>query len=81
MSYNNIKNNDKDINQEAKRFLDELRLNTILKELTPEQREEYYAIVNSGDYEQATKFVNINIPELEDKLLERIREFLKEKKA
>lgn len=74
-SYNNVKN-DSDIEKEAERFLDELKLNTVLKELSFEQRKEYYNLLENGFKEEATEFVKTNIPDLEDKLLNRIKEIL-----
>jgi homospermidine synthase len=75
MTHNNT-NQHIDINEQAERFLDELRLNTILRELAPEQRKEYYSIVNTGDSYRIDDFVKTNIPDLENKLSERIRDLL-----
>jgi len=65
-------------NQIASKFLDELVLNVVLKELSPELREEFYTLIKDKDYEQAQIFVNRYIPDLEDKLLKKTKELLVE---
>ncbi len=74
-TYSNA-NSDLYIEKESQRFLNELRLNTILKELSPEQRKEYYDLINNGLDNEAKEFIKTNIPDLEDKLLKRIKETL-----
>ena len=64
-------------NEIASKFLDELVLNVVLKELSPELRQEFYTLIEDKDYEQAQVFVNKYIPDLEDKLLKRTRELLR----
>jgi hypothetical protein len=68
-----------DINKEAERFLNELRLNTVLRELNPQQRKEYYSIVNRGNQQDIDEYIDINIPDLDNKLSQRVRELLLKK--
>ena len=68
-----------DINKEAERFLSELRLNTVLRELNPQQRKEYYSIVNRGNQQDIDEYIDINIPDLDNKLSQRVRELLLKK--
>ena len=72
----NTFNSNQDIDKEAERFLNELKLNTILKELSFEQRKEYYNLLENDLDEEAIEFVKTNIPDLEDKLKIRIKEIL-----
>ena len=65
-------------NQIAGKFLDELVLNVVLRELSPELRKEFLSLIKDKDYEQAQVFVSKYIPDLEDKLLLRTRELLSE---
>lgn len=81
MGYDNKQNSNLDVSKESERFLNELMSNIILTELSFEQRKEYYKLIDNGLYDEAEEFVNNNIPDLKDKLLEKTKEILLKKNS
>jgi len=74
MSMTHNKNN----NANNSMLLNELLLNVVLTELSPDLRQEYYVLVEQERYQEAKDFVLKYIPDLENKLLERAKELSKE---
>ena len=77
MDYSNQTNQNTDLEIKSQKFLNELVLNVVLRELpTPELRQEFYNLVNSEDYDGAEVFINQHIPDFQNKLIARTKELL-----
>jgi len=60
--------------KKAENLLNNLVLNVVLKELSLKQRREFYELLKSKQYDEAYMFINSNIPDFENKLLNRTKE-------
>ena len=74
-SNTNQGNNDLEI--KSQKFLNELVLNVVLRELpTKELRMEFYNLINSQAYDDAESFINEHILNFKEKLLEGTKDLL-----
>lgn len=74
MTYNNTSQQSSDLQKRTNALMDELMLNVILKELSKEQLEEFNRLLEEDKQEEAHMFISKYIPDLEDKLSQRIKE-------
>jgi hypothetical protein len=77
MTHNNT--NGQSVQAKADSFMDSLMLNTILRELSPELRREFTDLIDQERYEEAQVFVSKYIPDLENKLSDRMKELFNTK--